>query len=441
MSAVGKAAAGAVKLAGKSNLPLTVGAEGLLAGRDILTPGMTGIDQIGRVAEGAGRIGGAGIGALTGAAIGGLTGPLAPVVSPLLGIAGGAAGYFAPDAANRAFNFVTDGDNQLSSDRAEQLRFKPASQGIAAPPPKPIPAGDSRAGAGRGFVNPPPALAGGIADIYTRDGNSFTDGSASGSKSGYGVSTVGTDAAAVARGAASDRDLTALRASVANVNDATPGLGGFKDSATEERNARLARQNPLDRLESAARLGSSTRERATARSAYGQLAGTQDQGTTQQGIADISNLGQTIRASAKDRTDLARERMGNSVVMRGQDIGALTHAASDKNALGIAALRGTAAENVANINGAAQVKSADASRPRYMHVDGGQDIVMINGFQTPIKKPGYIVDMMTGQPVMPSQPPVGHVVNSSSGRYRFKGGDPAKKESWEAVAAGQGIGG
>ncbi len=362
-------------------------------------------------------------------------------MSPLLGIAGGAAGYFAPDAANRAFNFVTGGDNQLSSDRAEQLRSKPASLGIAAPPPKPIPAGNSRAEAGRGFVNPPPAIAGGIADIYTRDGNTFTDGSASGSKSGYGVSTVGADAAAVARGGASDRELTALRASVANVNDATPGLGGFRDSATEERNARLARQNPLDRLESASRLSTSGRERATALSAYGQLAGTQDQGTTQQGIADISNLGQTVRASARDRTDLARERMGNSVAMRGQDIGALTQAASDRNAMGIAALRGTAAENVANVNGTAQVKSAEAARPRYMHVDGGQDIVTINGLQTPIKKPGYIVDMATGQPVMPSEPKVGHVVNSSSGRYRFKGGDPTKRESWELVAAAPSIGG
>jgi hypothetical protein len=61
--------------------------------------------------------------------------------------------------------------------------------------------------------------------------------------------------------------------------------------------------------------------------------------------------------------------------------------------------------------------------------------------QTPIKKPGYIVDMVTGQPVMPSQPAVGHVVNSSSGSYRFKGGDPSKKENWEAVRTAAGIGG
>jgi hypothetical protein len=371
MSAVGKAAAGAVKLAGKSNLPLTVGAESLLAGRDILTPGMTGIDQVGRVAEGAGRIGGAGVGALAGAALGGLTGPLAPVVSPLLGIAGGAAGYFAPDAANKAFNFVTGGDNQLSSDRAEQLRSKPVSQGIAAPPPKPIPAGDSRAGAGRGFVNPPPAAAGGIADLYTRTGNSFTDGSASGSKSGYGVSTVGTDAAAVARGAASDRELAGLRASVANVNDATPGISGIRDSATEERNARLTRDNPTARLESAARLATSSRERATALNAYAQLTGTQDQDRTQLGIADLSSLGQTVRSAAKNRTDLARERMANSVATRGQDIGAITRAASDKNSLAIAGLQGITAEKVANIASDGRIEAQANRNLRPTVVDQG----------------------------------------------------------------------
>lgn len=110
------------KVGGRVAPVVAAGVEGVNTARDVTTPGMTGLDQTARVAEGAGRFGSGVAGMAGGAALGALTGPLAPVAVPALSIAGGIAGAVAPDLVNKAYNWATGDDNQLASQKAEQLR-------------------------------------------------------------------------------------------------------------------------------------------------------------------------------------------------------------------------------------------------------------------------------------------------------------------------------
>lgn len=77
------------------------------AARDILTPGMTDDQKMGRVAEGVGRMGGMAVGGTVGADLGSLTAPFTGPVGPIVGgLIGGGLGYFAPEAANKVGNAV-----------------------------------------------------------------------------------------------------------------------------------------------------------------------------------------------------------------------------------------------------------------------------------------------------------------------------------------------
>lgn len=165
----GAVKAGAVaKAAGKAMVPsigtLAKGAavvggitEASRAGYDMLTPGMTDLDKTARVAEGVGRFGLATGGAVKGAAMGSALGPAGTVVG---GIAGGTIGAFAPELVNKAYNAVTgffggDGDNQLPSQKAAELREKNGMPPADQPAVAIKPTGVSDAGAGRGSINPP----------------------------------------------------------------------------------------------------------------------------------------------------------------------------------------------------------------------------------------------------------------------------------------------
>lgn len=147
---------------------------------------------------------------------------------------------------------------------------------------------------------------------YSRVGNAFSDGSANRSKSGFGVSTVGNDPAAIQRGVDSDREMLGLRVAAAQANDAPPGITGFRDSATEERNARIGRDNPLARLESTARLAGTSRERAAAANSYAQLAASQDQNASQESIAAARERGATARAGVQNDQGLRIAAMNNA---------------------------------------------------------------------------------------------------------------------------------
>jgi hypothetical protein len=343
---------------------------------------MTGIDQTARVAEGIGRGAGATAGGMAGAAAG--TALLPGIGTVAGGILGGAAGYFAPDLANKAYNLVTGGDNQLASDKAAELRAKQAAPaGIAAPPP--VTAG--RGGADfaatdprrtdvaqpAAVVAPPPQAPDTALDITSGMRN---------------VSDLAPSQAAA---------LSEARLAAAGREDRPAGISGIADSATEERNARLARQNPLDRLESAARLATSGRERATALSAYAQLAGSQDQGTTQRGIADIRDLGETKRNVATNATNLTREKLGNATTMRGQDITSNSQAATNKASLGIAQIGADARKSAAELAADARLSAAEASARRYIPVAGGQQVKDINGLPQVVTSPASVFDAQTGR--------------------------------------------
>lgn len=74
--------------------------------------------------------------------------------------------------------------------------------------------------------NPQPAPG----QLYVRTGNSFSDGSPSGSKSGFGVSTIGNDMGAIQRGLDSDRELRLMKQGLQDRGDPNfyinGGVGG-----------------------------------------------------------------------------------------------------------------------------------------------------------------------------------------------------------------------
>lgn len=74
-----------------------IGGEAVGVADTVTDPNATKIDVATRVAEGAGRLGAAGVGAAGGAALGAMTGPLAPVAAPVGALLGGAAGYMLPN--------------------------------------------------------------------------------------------------------------------------------------------------------------------------------------------------------------------------------------------------------------------------------------------------------------------------------------------------------
>ncbi len=111
------------RLAGGTNLALAGGLEAVRTSEDWDNLNGAG-EKTARVAEGIGRVAGATVGAGLGASVGSAV----PVVGTALGfLAGGAAGYLAPDAANWAYNKLTGGDNRLASTIAADNRAQTAA--------------------------------------------------------------------------------------------------------------------------------------------------------------------------------------------------------------------------------------------------------------------------------------------------------------------------
>lgn len=123
------------RIAGPAAGVLTAGVEGVSTARDVMTPGMTGLDQTARVAEGVGRT----AGAIAGGALGASAGSVVPVVGTAIGgIAGGALGYAAPDLVNKAVNYFTGGDTKLASETAAGLRRAGATTAAPTVAPAPV---------------------------------------------------------------------------------------------------------------------------------------------------------------------------------------------------------------------------------------------------------------------------------------------------------------
>ena len=102
--------------------------------------------SVGRTAfDSATRIGGAATGAKLGGAFGAMTGPAAPVLGPSLAVAGGAAGYFAPDMVGRMVGSPTT-RSQLRGARNEaaaQMQEEARAENTQA---------ENAPGAGQGFA-------------------------------------------------------------------------------------------------------------------------------------------------------------------------------------------------------------------------------------------------------------------------------------------------
>lgn len=124
-------AGGAAKLAGRLAAPVAVGMEGIDVARVAADPNASGIDVVTQAAQGAGRLGAAGVGAATGAALGSVV----PVVGTAIGgIAGGLAGYYGADKAIEAGRRMLGTDPSAPASRAPGLVDVPA-QAVAAPTP------------------------------------------------------------------------------------------------------------------------------------------------------------------------------------------------------------------------------------------------------------------------------------------------------------------
>jgi hypothetical protein len=156
--AAGKGVMTAARLAGK--VAPVVGAA-IEAGDVVdvaMDPNTTKIDVGTQAAEGVGKLAGATAGGMAGAAVGG---PLAP----LTGLAGGVAGYYAPEVATKALRWATGQDTASPTDRARGAApSAPSAQSPSRPinrmgqgydDPRRVNADPSRAnlGASRDFTN------------------------------------------------------------------------------------------------------------------------------------------------------------------------------------------------------------------------------------------------------------------------------------------------
>lgn len=300
-------------------------------------------------------------------------------------------------------------------------------QGIAARPP--IPAGISTAGAGRGFVNPP------VVQPDATPAQAPVDNSLDITRGMPNASAISPSLEA---------ELSAARMAAAGREDRAPGIGGFGTSAVDERtkrNADFDRKSILSDLESATRLSTRSGERKAAMAAYARLAGGFNQDANQQGIADINNAGQNTRSAATNQTSIARERMGNALTARGQDIGALTHSNTNKTSLDVARIGADARKSAAELAADSRTAAAEARATKFIHVPGGQEMQDIGGLPQLVRRPDRVFDNTTGQFVdaapaaaaVPPPPKVGDVVKHPSGSFKFKGGDPGKPTSWEKV--------
>jgi hypothetical protein len=301
---------------------------------------------------------------------------------------------------------------------------QPAPQSVGAPLPTPqqiegfVAPGDIGAGAGRGLVNPPNVQPGGV---VTRNGNAFSgqnigegfvyaDGSRSPNQIGVapGGGTGGTpsvDAAlAAARSAAADRgDFGALGLPGGSAPGLSGGgvsgidLGSVPEGARRTGHVTALNADQFDRdraaylTEQALRLGgkagpAQARAITEAAAAQGAERSARLRDTTGLAIAKGQTAAQAATAGAQDRT-----------TRRGQDIGAMTHASSDKRALDVANIQAGAHIKGAQLGSDSRVTAVEARAQRYQHVPGGQEVQDIGGLPQLVKRPDRMFDSHTGQ--------------------------------------------
>lgn len=196
---------------------------------------------------------------------------------------------------------------------------------IAKPATPPVVASAYPENADRHSIAPAaaPAQLGGVA----RTGNSFSDGSPPGSKSGYGVSTISGDPGAVQRAAQSDLELNGLRMQTANTDDRPPGIGSvgsggaFGFGTPQERSDQVgAAERQYDLHQGLNSMHKGVRDASIAGIAQGDpIANANRTNASQERIAGLRERGETTRAIAANQTNRAIHSDDNAVSLRGQD--------------------------------------------------------------------------------------------------------------------------
>ncbi|MDI1260241.1 hypothetical protein [Aquabacterium sp.] len=180
--AVGRVGASALSKAGRLAAPLAVASEGFDVAKVALDPNASGLDVATQAAQGAGRLGAAGLGAAAGATLGSVV----PVVGTAIGgIAGGLAGYLGADKMIESGRAALGSDPRAPADRAiPPSAAAPAIGSVAAGPATPgqIPSDPSfnalratlNTGSSRGFTAGGALPAPNDANNVTRVGNSYS---------------------------------------------------------------------------------------------------------------------------------------------------------------------------------------------------------------------------------------------------------------------------
>ncbi len=133
--AVGRVGASALSKAGRLAAPLAVASEGFDVAKVALDPNASGLDVATQAAQGAGRLGAAGLGAAAGATLGSVV----PVVGTAIGgMAGGLAGYLGADKMIESGRAALGSDPRAPADRAiPPSAAAPAIGSVAAGPATP----------------------------------------------------------------------------------------------------------------------------------------------------------------------------------------------------------------------------------------------------------------------------------------------------------------
>lgn len=440
--AVGKAAGALARGVSRFAAPVAGALEAGQTVRDSLAPDMTGLDIAGRVAEGAGRVAGMGAGAAAGAAAG--TAILPGVGTVIGGALGGGAGYFAPDIANKAYNWITGGDNQLASATAAQNRGDNAP--AAAPP----------------VAAPPPVAAAPVVAPRNIGPMSAT----------ADQPLVPTDSTATPQAAAPDISkpqpfsptldastqlaLTAAKTAAAGRVDPGVSGGGVASLGNNQslhlsdspENAGRTRQMQMTDLDHIARLGNG-HDRAGAIAAMAALSQAPLPGQAIESgerVAAMRESGELARANAANSTNRAIHGDANDTARRGQDIGLVQHTQATKNAMDIAALHNEGAANVANITSEGRIDAAMNRSQRPVVVGGGQEPYTdpATGMTMMRTVPSRVVDGATGLEIgqaapkaapagTPPPPKAGDVIKKPNGSFKYKGGDASDPTNWEKV--------
>jgi len=256
-------------------------------------------------------------------------------------------GSFWGDVGTRGLGTLQDIGNAATfgvADRVGNLiagngfNRSPAFQDAAAPtgdggtggnPPPPADKGGNAQGQPGGSIRsmtPTDSTKPNPGDIYARSGNSFSDGSQLGSKSGYGVSVVG-DAAGRAYNAEMAAKYDRDNAGTPGGFDASGGswVGHTSGDDTRARNLAVGRSNQLDTIRNMANGMRDPHAKAALMGQYANLAGQTDIGDAGERIAGLRERGETTRSIALNNTSRMNNANANAVSLRNNQETNATH--------------------------------------------------------------------------------------------------------------------